>query len=242
MRDCNWRDAEAYTFVETLPVAGIAWEFLRRNTDYRTTVDEGSALAARFGLSAYADPQFSAAEQPIFWRPAVSPRTLVLTSSPANDGAALTFDLADWPGRVVERACADGVHLLLTIEREEHRLCSAKPLIPGQRLVVALPLDADFPIRAEAAARLFEQLSKRGTGPPKRGARYLARRLAASLRALDARAAGASQRQIAAEVLGARFVGPRAWEDSAARAMICRLLRHGAALVAGGYLTLLARN
>jgi hypothetical protein len=62
------------------------------------------------------------------------------------------------------------------------------------------------------------------------------------LRALDGRAAGASQRLIAEVVLRARFASPREWEDCAARATVARLLRCAAALKAGGYLDFLRRG
>lgn len=245
MSDRDWRDPGAYAYVDALPLTGLAWEFLRRNSAFQAAfrrAPDDVSTGWDFGLSAPADPARSADEQPIFWRPKVSPRTLVLATSPANEAEAILFDPTNWPGVLTVRACSDGTHLLLRLGAEEHRLWSAAPPRAGQRLVVTLPLDVHFAVRAEAAARLLERTSKRAPRPPERPSRLLMRRAIAALRALDGRFGGASQRQIAEGVLRARVTGPRAWEDSAARAMTARLLRHGAALVARGYLNLLVRR
>jgi hypothetical protein len=247
MSDDSWRDASAYAYQSDLPLAGVAWEFLRRNSGYQAEFDAAAqhrelAPTADWGLSAFADPNLAANRQPICWRPQVSPRTIVLTTSPIIDEAAITFDPALWGGQFEQRQAADGVHYLLQIGAEEHRLWAPKPLQPGQPLVVAQPLDAHLAIRAEATARLFRHLAK-PTAPPKRpGCGPLVRRAIMMLRALDGRAAGASQRRIAEVILGVYHASPREWEDSAARATIARLLRCGATLKAGGYLDFLRRG
>ena len=39
MTDFDWRDAESYRDVQTFDAAALAWEFLRRNPDYRMDYD-----------------------------------------------------------------------------------------------------------------------------------------------------------------------------------------------------------
>ena len=52
----DWRSPAAYDYAKTLQSAGLAWEFLRRNpeyrADYRTAADDdgADAIAAVWGL------------------------------------------------------------------------------------------------------------------------------------------------------------------------------------------------
>ena len=41
----QWWSQDAYQYADTMEPAGLAWEFLRRNPDYRTTYDTASAQA-----------------------------------------------------------------------------------------------------------------------------------------------------------------------------------------------------
>ena len=41
----DWRSRAAYQDAATMDPAGLAWEFLRRNPDYRTTYDTAPAQA-----------------------------------------------------------------------------------------------------------------------------------------------------------------------------------------------------
>ena len=253
MADDRWRNDDAYAYQKELSLAGVAWEFLRRHegyqADHAAAVAEPSTITEpevspdpKWGLSLFADPDLAADRQAVFWSRQVDPRVLILSGVDLAIGNVLRFDPAQWPGSLVQRRGADGVHLLLRFGREEHRLWTPQPLAIGQALVVAQPLDAHLPIRAEAAARLFRRLSKPRSPPAKPGRHVLIRRAIMMLRALDGRAAGASQRLIAEVLLGARCLTPREWEDCAARAMTARLLRAAAALKAGGYLDFLRRG
>jgi hypothetical protein len=55
----NWRRQETYDYIDQLSPAGLAWEFLRRNADYRrdydrlmpdTRMQANEALTAHWGL------------------------------------------------------------------------------------------------------------------------------------------------------------------------------------------------
>ncbi|WP_435656010.1 transcriptional regulator domain-containing protein [Brucella pituitosa] len=61
MQSIDWRTPAAYKNVKDLPSAGFAWEYLRRNEDYRkdvehltqagtSAVEELEAFASRWGL------------------------------------------------------------------------------------------------------------------------------------------------------------------------------------------------
>ncbi len=55
----DWRSPSNYDYLEQLDRAGMAWEFLRRNREYRkdfvrildATAREATAIAERWGLS-----------------------------------------------------------------------------------------------------------------------------------------------------------------------------------------------
>ena len=98
-----------------------------------------------------------------------------------------------------------------------------------------LPLDDARDLRALTAMRLARWLRRKTAGPdpaPLSVARRM--RLVQVLRALDARADGASLRDIAEGLFGRRLSG-RAWQDSDLQARTRRLVRSGAALSRDGY-------
>lgn len=128
---------------------------------------------------------------------------------------------------------------MLRAEAGDHHLwvCAAA----GVPLAVIVPLDPDFAVRLAAAARLHRALSRarsRGPPPPWRLTAQQRHQFAVTLRALDGRHAGASQREIA-RVLFGRTIDGRAWLGSDLHSRVKRLLRTARGLVAGGYLGLL---
>lgn len=52
----RWRSADAYDYLDDLPAADLAWEYLRRNPDYQNDFETASrggaaaALSVRWGL------------------------------------------------------------------------------------------------------------------------------------------------------------------------------------------------
>lgn len=43
----DWRSKAAYQYAEALELSGLAWEFLRRNPDYRAAFEAGAPQAER---------------------------------------------------------------------------------------------------------------------------------------------------------------------------------------------------
>nr|WP_313665864.1 DUF6499 domain-containing protein [Brucella intermedia] len=71
MQSIDWRTPAAYKNVKDLPAAGFAWEYLRRNEDYRRDVErltqrrepageEVNAFACRWGVRFPARPRRAA--------------------------------------------------------------------------------------------------------------------------------------------------------------------------------------
>ncbi|OPF90486.1 hypothetical protein B1S06_24290 [Rhodopseudomonas palustris] len=109
-------------------------------------------------------------------------------------------------------------------------------------LMAIVPLDANIPTRIEAMARLWRALTGQQPLPYARSELPASRRerLAMSLRAVDARHAGATRRDIAVTIFGPEQVPEGvAFDDHHLRSRTARLIRDGLALIAGGYRKLL---
>ncbi len=109
----------------------------------------------------------------------------------------------------------------------------------GRHAAVILPLDDTLELRALTAIRLTRLINHRtpSADPAPLSAARRAQ-LVQVVRALDARAEGASLREIADALFGRRLAG-RAWPDSDLRARKRRLGRSGLELIRGGYRDLL---
>lgn len=245
MSDEEWKDPSAYAHLQAAGLGGLAWEFLRRSPVYRAAyaIDAAPAAspAARWGLCRLVDPARSAAGRAVFWRPDVDPRMLSIHTVGVQTGAAIVFDPAVWGSQLEVDEHAASVCYRIRIEAEEHRFAAAEPLRRGQTISLVEPLDRWMAIRSLAAQRLFRRLERPTLPPRRRPLHPVVRRAATLLRALDARAAGASQRAIGEVLLGFTAVGPKAWDDSAERKRTARLLRCATAIAAGGYRALLSR-
>ncbi|MGH7087780.1 MAG: DNA -binding domain-containing protein [Stellaceae bacterium] len=242
----RWRDAANYAFLETLPPAGCAWEFLRRNPDYQKAwralhsegnpSSEGNAEAAFWGLLRFESPERDARVANVFWTPTSLPSMIPLTSLPpelADPNRTLnTLSLQPvlaqhGPARLIRRQGAQ-FHL--------HILDG-----PGERMACAvLPIDKLFEIRAAAAIRLWRGLTGRPLGRDRTELPAARRaRLVLALRALDGRLAKASYRGIAEELFGSSRIPDRGWKIHDLRDRTVRLARLGFSLMEGGYRRLL---
>jgi hypothetical protein len=69
----NWRLAAAYSYLDNLGSRASAWEFLRRNSEYRTAYraigskDDAASVAQRWGCAA--DPDLRADRVEVVWVP-----------------------------------------------------------------------------------------------------------------------------------------------------------------------------
>ncbi|WP_312162942.1 DUF2285 domain-containing protein [Phenylobacterium sp.] len=173
----------------------------------------------------------------MFWTTQADLATVVLAPSlwtGASDAErALTRRAA--PGR----ASPEGRWLVRGAGRFAVHLLLLRGARTDEPLAAVTPFDTDAPARLAMAARAWRILR----GAPERLDDQLTaqrrRRLSLCLRALDARASGASHREIAAALFGAHRLADLPWNSSALRDTTLRLARDGEALVAGGYRRLL---
>lgn len=229
--DGGWRALLA------LSVSDYAWEFLRRNSDYRTdflrTARRPTALDPRWGLRFATDPRLAAPDAPVFWRAEVAPGLVVpFEAAPApteREGRS-------WrPRGSVERRADDGLHVRL---REGLQMLYRGDARPGGPLLVVLGFDEDFGLRLRAAERLHRAATGMAA-PPSRLSSAQHERLAKALVALDGAIAGDSYRAIATRLFGANAVDREVWKTSSVRAVAIRLVQAGRGLMAGGYLKIL---
>jgi hypothetical protein len=115
------------------------------------------------------------------------------------------------------------------------------PKLPRQSsVIVELPLDAEFELRAQAAHRLWSALGPRSLGPPHLNLSVQRRqRLTLALRALDGQTEGNSYRAIAEVLFGGKRITERAWKTHDLRSRTIRLVQNGLSLMRGGYRALL---
>jgi hypothetical protein len=173
----------------------------------------------------------------VYWRPEADPRTVILTDAPALGAPTLRFEPASWRGAYHEAQSDDGVHGLLRLSGADHRLWMPHAITPGAAVACVLPLGPGASWNASAVVRFWRHVSH-GRAPEVRFDARL-RRAQLSLLALDRREAGASYRSVAELVYGAGRVAAESWRTSSLRDATIRLVRSGAAFVAGDYRRLL---
>lgn len=223
-----------------LTVPGFAWEFLRRNPDYRAefarawnTGGAGEArLDDRWGLRFPVDPALPAQNAEVFWREDVAPGIVV----PMVAGAAGQGRPARTPSPVgIPRRGEDGLHVRLAAGLQLLLRGEAKPEGP---VLVVLGFDQDFGLRVRAVETL-QRLSTGRAQPRSRLTSAQRTRLARSLVALDGALRNDSYRTIAGAVFGAEAMEREDWRTASVRDATIRLVRTGRALMRGGYLKLL---
>jgi len=172
----------------------------------------------------------------VFWSPAIAQDVAVLAPSPPH--LTLPPPELNWPPERARKEAEDGEHVLLGGSAAV-QLWRVDPSCPDAGLAFVIPLDANLPARLASALDLWRRLQ--GEAPrqamlsPQRR-----RRLVDGLRALDARAAGASYREIARVLYGAdRVPDGNAWKSHDLRSRTMRLVADATALMRGGYRELL---
>lgn len=246
----EWRDWAAYAPLIDADRSLFAWEWLRRDARYRAAAAGALESPAsvpfnggpeRFGLVAFENPEFGVPRARPVWRSEVHPYVLAVDRA-EPDGAGDEFDLGRL-GPLARLAVSDGAeHLLLSDGLHAIRLDGR----PGTfsrgpaclRYVIGGLASAERPL---LTIRRFLALWRAGRfarslHPPERRSR----RWILKLRAFDALAAGANQRQLAQELLSRTAIEP-GWRvhEPSIRSRAQRLVRSAHALSRGGYRLLL---
>lgn len=147
-----------------------------------------------------------------------------------------------WPGKVIERANLHGRHLIVRAADGDHRLWAPSDLAVGDPITATISLSEQAPIQAEAALRFWRCIGKGRAGAARRARDLRSQRVRMSLRALDARQAGASYRGLAETLFGSERLDGADWKTCSLRDTTIRLVRCGMALMRGDYRRLLRRS
>lgn len=250
----DWKDAAAYAPLLKADRSIFAWEWLRREPEYRSAAErrlehagapppgERQPRPETWGLHAFEPPQLAPPRARPIWRAEVHPYVLRVTAERADAGpdafdlsqVEATSCLAAAPGRGEHLLISDGLRTIRldvlqgSVRDGPVRLryllvgfaAAEKPLLSLRRLL-ALQRTGHFSLSLhpdEASAR-----------------RWLLK-----LRAHDAVAAGADQREIASQLLSSAASEPR-WRSAApsVRSRVQRLVRSARRMAHGGYRELL---
>ena len=182
------------------------------------------------GCDFVADPSHSALIQPIFWTPQVDPAAIILTTGPAPDGPPFTAE--DVHAHVILQY--DEALVRLEMRRESFDV-ALTALSSRQALAALLILDDLLPDRLTALARFWAAIKNRRAPADPRVTPQRQRRARLMLRVVDARVAGASYRQIAAQLFPNLKHDSATWVENPVRETTVRLARDGLAFVRGGY-------
>ncbi len=125
-RTTDWRSPQAVDALLELDRADLAWEFLRRNPDYREDLrqtlqrvatgeisEEAATLefSRRWGYPVARDPHLAAKESPTIWRPELIPLTVVLVPAPEVFSEAHELTASDFAPTCASVRSIDGIQL-----------------------------------------------------------------------------------------------------------------------------------
>lgn len=249
----DWRDAAAYAPLLRADRSVFAWEWLRRDPAYRAAAERAIGTASglargelpdprRWGLHAFEAPHLGAPEARPMWHAEIHPYVLEADAAPATD-ACDTFELAPLYGMAtLITAAGRREHLLISDGLRTIRLdvLSGSLMRGPVRLQYRLSGfgSVERPLLTLRRLLALWRTSRFSVGLHRVEAR--AGRFVLMLRASDALASGARQREIAAELLSAE-AGDARWRVGAptVRSRVQRLVRNARAMAAGGYVSLL---
>lgn len=246
----DWRNAAAYAPLLEADRSLFAWEWLRRDMRYRVAAERALSrrcserredpTAAAFGLVGFENPDLGVPDARPMWRADVHPQVLRVERSGRTIGRD-GLPLARLRALAVLIACGNREHLLLSDGLCAVRL-DAAPGTFGAGAVLRYQLQGLASLEP-ALLTLRRLLALCRTG---RFSRTLhpreprARRWILMLRAWDAIASGACQRDIAGQLLSSSVNAPR-WRtrEPSIRSQAQRLVRSARAFGNGGYRELL---
>ncbi|EPK5302347.1 DUF2285 domain-containing protein [Stenotrophomonas maltophilia] len=228
----HWYPTAAYLFVLWLDALALAWEYLRRNPDYRLDwlrhhrrLQAAQQAAQRWGLRLLEDPALDARDAHPAWLPGSDAVVqLYPDADPPLDAAAFAF----WhiPGHKHLLHDGKGLALIARSPGRCLRFALAPGLQDGMAVVHAYRGGTTAPARGYAPGAAISDAKPRPTP-----AALLELH---TLQALDATLAGASLREVGEGLFGVDALADW-YSDGGLRSKVRRLVRRGDALMRGGY-------
>lgn len=253
-----WPAADSYRYLDGAGPADLAWEWLRRDPEYRRFAHERTTplagtisfvdaappvCTARWGCLNQPDPSQSWRDVSILWSSAVDPSVLEVMALPPAESRRPTFDLHRCGAKAVIVHGSDRQHVLIRANREAVRLdVLSGSLADGSVALLHHFAGTEVIEPTLAALRRFlafcrgESLPTARRSSPPRLRRHLL-----VLRVHDALAHGASIRDIGVMLFGSERVRQE-WAGEALKSQCRRLIARSREMAAGGYRSLLLRN
>jgi hypothetical protein len=237
----HWHPSAAYLYVLHLDGPSLAWEYLRRNADYRRDwlrSRRHSESVPHWGLRLLEDPGVDARDAHPTWFP---DHNTVLQLYPDADPPpdADLFEFWHIPGR--KHLIHDGRRLVLTARQLGYclRLVLTPALEEGMAYVYALRVrpapDGGYRALLGELGKLDRLKASDAAGLAKPRPSPSSLLELHTLQALDGTLAGASLRTIAEVLFGTDAVADSWHADGDLRARVRRLVQRGKTLMRGGY-------
>ena len=240
----EWKGSAAYLYILHLDRYGLAWEYLRRNEEYREHWQHQAQCpdpAMRWGCATFEHPDRDARDACPQWV-IESPDRIHLIPASQEHPSDHPFSL--WMLRGSRSLMHLGSHLTLHIQSSflNTYVCVDPTVEEGKPYAFMVRADQWCRERLRATSVAIEQFFHSHTArsashvyPLNRTALTHAR----TLQALDGVYAGASQRDIAAALFGDHRVQSQWTSDGELRAQVRYLIRRGKDWMNGGYRSLL---
>lgn len=189
------------------------------------------------GYKSLADPNLTGPNIPVFWRPEECASVIIL-SPQRNAAFASAIRKTDLQNYFSYEDLENRQHFFFNHHNLRAQIFISDGLAANEFLQAAIPLDPFMLARLAATEEFLRVIS--GKQIVKKSTPSLTMlRLHKALRALDAMAAKASQREIAELFYGKERIRQEYWKTSSIRQSILRLCRLGQKMVDGGYVELL---
>jgi hypothetical protein len=241
----DWRDAAAYAPLLGADRSFFAWEWLRRQESYRLAAQDalstGAAGAAVFGLVAFERANLSVPAARPMWSASIHPHVLRAVGE-CSPRPADRIDFSLFKEMLRLKRSGEMEHLLLSDGLRTVRVDGPTGLFSSGaaclRYLIGGIASAEAPLLT--LRRLLALCRTGGFSKMLHRPEPRARRWILMLRAFDAIAAGAGQRQIAGELLSRSAEEP-GWRDRepSIRSQAQRLVRSARLFANGGYRALL---
>lgn len=260
-RSPHWHPFAAYLYVLHLDGRALAWEYLRRNPDYRLDWQrhrrrphgQQRQCAQRWGLQLLEDPLHDARDAHPDWLIGPSPAQLHPDVDPARD--AMPFRLWGLPGHKHMRHDGENLRLAVQTAARDVRLVLGPTLRDGMAFTVTASVGRIGGSQRPRGRVLADDLAWLVAAGKPRDARCDSQSGALpsvrerpgpgalqelhTLQALDGTLASASLRELAQVLFGTAAVAIGWHADGDLRARVRRLARRGEQLMRGGYRRLL---
>jgi len=231
-----------HSWLNHLSRVGWAWEFLRRNQDYRRDYahqDDGRD-AALWGLKSFEDPSLDARHAAVFWRSDWCPAVLPVTARPLLPGetSSLTEEKLACLTKVLPHHDGNGADVLFNTDGRllQLELTGSASFAEVALSAVVIPMPEPASARVLAIRRFTHLVASGSLRPMLYPPERRAPRLTKVLIALDCWQEQQSYRDIAVRLHGQRRVDEQ-WNDPRdhLRDQIRRAVYYGRNLMTGGY-------